>query len=132
MCVAYAITTKELAAALETAGIRHLKHTLLVGVNVKDQDDVPHDVISAARPQARYLVPVVRTITTQAQFKAEHLSEYKLKNVGVPTLTQLCVRRPACLCMLQRLLHVPTIVLLALTSAASSRRSKSTWMTTTF
>ena len=80
MCVAYGITTKELAAALETAGIQHLKHTLLVGVNVKDKDDVPHDAISAARPQALYIVPVVRTITTQAQFKAEHLSEHKLKN----------------------------------------------------
>ena len=88
MCVAYGITTKELAAALETAGIQHLKHTLLVGVNVKDQDDVPHDAISAARPQALYIVPVVRTITTQAQFKAEHFSEYKLKNLGVPTLTE--------------------------------------------
>ena len=101
MCVAYAITTKELAAALETAGIRHLKHTLLVGVNVKDQDDVPHDAISAARPQALYIVPVVRTITTQAQFKAEHLSEYKLKKLGVPTLTQQRERRLGCLCMLQ-------------------------------
>ena len=27
MCVAYGITTKELAAALETAGLRYLKHT---------------------------------------------------------------------------------------------------------
>ena len=33
-------------------------------------------------------MPVVRTITTQAQFKAEHLSEYKLKSLGVPTLMQ--------------------------------------------
>jgi hypothetical protein len=33
-------------------------------------------------------MPVVRTITTQAQFKAEHLSEYKLKNLGVPTLME--------------------------------------------
>jgi hypothetical protein len=88
MCVAYGITTKELAAALETAGLRHLKHTLLVGVNIKDQDDVPHDAITAAHPQALYIVPVVRTITTQAQFKAEHLSEYKLKNLGVPTLME--------------------------------------------
>ena len=37
MCVAYGISTKELAAALETAGIRHLKFTLRVGVNVKNQ-----------------------------------------------------------------------------------------------
>ena len=90
MCVAHGITTKELAAALETAGIQHLKHTLHVGVNVKGQDDVPHDAISAARPQALYIVPVVRTITTQAQLlsKAEHLSEYKLKSLGVPTLMQ--------------------------------------------
>ena len=88
MCVAYGITGKTLAAALETAGIQHLKHKLHVGVNVKDQDDVPHDAISAARPQALYIVPVVRTITTQAQFEAEHLSEYKLKNLGVPTLIE--------------------------------------------
>ena len=65
MCVAYAITTKELAAALETASIRHLKHTLLVGVNVKDQDDVPHDAISAAAssfvvmPYATHIAPLV-------------------------------------------------------------------------
>jgi hypothetical protein len=52
MCVAHGITTKELAAVLETAGIQHLKYTLHVGVNVKDHDDVPHDHISAARPQA--------------------------------------------------------------------------------
>ena len=87
-CVAYGITTKERAAVLETAGIGHLKHTLHVGVNAKDRDDVPHDHISAARPEALYIVPVVRTITTQAQFKDEHLSEYKLKNLGVPTLMQ--------------------------------------------
>ena len=55
MCVAHGITTKELAAVLETAGIQHLKYTLHVGVNVKDQDDVPHDHISAARPQALYI-----------------------------------------------------------------------------
>ena len=88
VCVAYGIPTKEFAAALETHGICHLKYTLLVGVNVKDKDDVPHDDISAARPQALYLVPVVRTITTQTQFKAEHLSAHKLKNLGVPTLTE--------------------------------------------
>jgi len=84
ICVAYGITTKALAKALETTGIRHLKHTLLVGVNVKDHDDVPHDGISSARPQALYIVPGVRTITTQTQFKAEHLSEYKLKLAGMP------------------------------------------------
>ena len=88
VCVAYGIPTKEFAAALETHGICHLKYTLLVGVNVKDKDDVPHDDISAARPQALYLVPVVRTITTQTQFKTEHLSAHKLKNLGVPTLTE--------------------------------------------
>ena len=88
VCVAYGITTKQLAAMLETAGLLHLKDILLVGVNVKGQDDVPHDGISAARPQALYIVPVVRTITTQAQFKAEHLSEYKLKNIGMATSVQ--------------------------------------------
>ena len=86
--MAYGITTRELAKALETAGIRHLKHTLHVGVNVKDKDDVPHDGISVARPQALYLVPVVRTITTQALFKGQHLSEHKLKNLGVSTLME--------------------------------------------
>eukprot|EP00966_Prymnesium_polylepis_P303241 7004565-Prymnesium_polylepis.1 len=88
MCVAHGITTKELAAALETAGIQHLKPTLHVGLNVKEQDDLPHNHISAAHPQALYIVPVVRTIATQAQFKAEHLSEHKLKNLGVPTLME--------------------------------------------
>ena len=51
-------------------------------------DDVPHDHISAARPQALYIVAAMRTITTQAQFQATHLSEHKLKNLGVPTLTE--------------------------------------------
>jgi hypothetical protein len=60
MCVAYSITTKELAAALETAGIQHLKHTLHVGVNVKDQDSIQfnylvtrdNDSPRRARPKA--------------------------------------------------------------------------------
>ena len=99
MCVAYGITTKELASTLETAGIRHLKHKLLVGVNVKDKDDVPHDGISAARPQALYIVPVLPRFTTQQQFWGEHKSYYKqthggsgLKEqrlaVGLPALKQ--------------------------------------------
>jgi hypothetical protein len=83
MCVAYGITTKDRAKALESAGIQHLKHTLHIGVNVKDTDDVPHDAICDARPQALYIVPAVRTIATQAQFKDEHLSEYKLKLPGL-------------------------------------------------
>ena len=33
-------------------------------------------------------MPVVRTITTQAHFKADHLSQHKLKNLGVPTLKE--------------------------------------------
>ena len=86
--MAYGITTKDRAKALESAGIQHLKHTLHIGVNVKDTDDVPHDAICDARPQALYIVPAVRTIATQAQFKDEHLSEYKLKRLGVPTMTQ--------------------------------------------
>ena len=86
--MAYGITTRQLAAALETTGILHLKHILGVGVNVKDKDDVPHDTISAARPQALYVIPVVRSITTQAQFKAEHVSAYKGRLVGAMTLTQ--------------------------------------------
>ena len=56
--------------------------------NVKGRDDVPHDAISAARPQAIYLKPVVPRITSRSQFKEEHISEYKLKNMGVPTVTQ--------------------------------------------
>ena len=100
--VAHGITTKDLAKALETAGIHHLNpphtmagihHTLHVGVNVKDTDDVPHrycilSLLLARRPSTLCVVPVVRIITTQAEFKAEHLSEYKLKNLGVPTLMQ--------------------------------------------
>ena len=84
MCVAYGITNKQLAESLETAGIGHLKHTLHVGVNFKDKDAVPHGAISPARPQALYIVPVVRTIKTQAQFKTVHLSDYKLKQLAVP------------------------------------------------
>jgi hypothetical protein len=41
--VAYGIVTKKIAATLETAGIRHLKQILGVGVNYKDSDDVPHN-----------------------------------------------------------------------------------------
>jgi hypothetical protein len=55
---------------------------------VKRQDDVPHSGISAARPQAIYLKPVVPHITKHSQFKEEHISEYKRKNMGLPTMTQ--------------------------------------------
>ena len=87
-CLAYGITTKKTAASLESVAINHLKNHMQVGVNVKGQDDVPHDAISAARPQAIYLKPVVPRITSRSQFKEEHISEYKRKNMGVPTVTQ--------------------------------------------
>jgi hypothetical protein len=82
ICVAYGITTKDLAKTLETAGIQHLKYTLCVGVNVKDEDDVPHDAISAARPQALYIVPVWPRFASQQQFWDEHKSYYKLTHGG--------------------------------------------------
>ena len=81
LCVAYGITSKTLAAMLETSGIQHLKD-LGICVNVKSKDDVPHDGINAARPQALYLVRVVPTITTLQQFKLEHKSYYKLTHGG--------------------------------------------------
>ena len=81
VCVAHGIDSKPLAALLETAGIRHLKR-MGVGVNVKNSDDVPHNGISAARPQALYLVPVKPTITTVQQFKDEHVSYYKKTQGG--------------------------------------------------
>ena len=88
VCVAYGITDKARAAALETAGIQHLKYTLRVGVNTKDKDDVPHDGISAARPQALYIVPVLPCFTTQQQFKDEHRSYYKLTLGGAGLMEQ--------------------------------------------
>ena len=87
MCVAFGITSKTLAATLETAGIQCLKG-LGVGVNVKCQDDVPHNSISDARPQALYLVPVVHTITTPQQFKDVHVSYYKQKHHGTDPITR--------------------------------------------
>ena len=86
MCVAYDITDKAVAAALETAGIRHLKFTLSVGVNVKSSDDVPHDGYSITRPGALYIVPVQPRFTTQEQFRDEHMSYYKQKRQGKPGL----------------------------------------------
>jgi hypothetical protein len=79
--LAHGIDSKQLAASLETAGIRHLKR-MGVGVNVKNSDDVPHDGISAARTQALYVVPVQPTITTVRQFKDEHKSYYKQTHGG--------------------------------------------------
>ena len=81
LCVAHGIDSKPLAASLETAGICHLKR-MEVGVNVKNSDDVSHNGISAARPQALYVVPVKRTITTVQQFKDEHVSYYKKTHGG--------------------------------------------------
>jgi hypothetical protein len=82
VCVAHGIDSKSLAALLETAGIQHLKR-MGVGVNVKNSDDVPHNGISAARPQALYVVPVKPTITTVQQFKDEHVSYYKQTHGGL-------------------------------------------------
>ena len=88
ICVAYGITDKALAAALETAGIQHLKHTLRVGVNVKSSDDVPHDGYSSARPAALYIVPVQPRFTTQQQFWDEHKSYYKQTLGGAGIMEQ--------------------------------------------
>ena len=58
-------------------GIKHLKHELLVGVNVVESGDVLHDNISAYRPQVLYIVafvPVMATIETQAKSTDVHLS----------------------------------------------------------
>ena len=98
LCVAYGITSKTLAAMLETSGIQHLKD-LGIGVNVKSKDDVPHDGINAARPQALYLVRVVPTITTLQQFKLEHKSYYKLTHGGEGLMEQ---RRAAGLPIIKR------------------------------
>ena len=76
-CVAYGVTEKQSAEALETAAIQHLQCVLRVGVNDKSADAVPHDEISAARPQALYIVPVLPRFTTQQQFWDEHKSYYK-------------------------------------------------------
>ena len=138
MCVAYGIATKDRAKALESAGIQHLKHTLHIGVNVKDTDDVPHDAICAARPQALYIVPALSTITTQAQFRAEPGPSISRSTSSRSSACRLLgrlrcssARRLACRSRVLMLLHVPTIVPLALTMAASSQRSMSAWMTTT-
>ena len=82
ICVAFGITGKALAATLETAAIQYLKHTKRVGVNDKISDDVSHDRISATRPQALYIVPVLPRFTTQQQFWDEHKSYYKLTHGG--------------------------------------------------
>ena len=88
ICVAYGITGKTLAAALETAGIKHLKFTLGVGVNVKNADDVPHDGYSSARPAALYIVPGQPRFTTPQQFWDEHKSYYKLTHGGAGIMEQ--------------------------------------------
>eukprot|EP00325_Prymnesiales_sp_UTEX-LB-985_P032348 CAMPEP_0174719302 /NCGR_PEP_ID=MMETSP1094-20130205/30898_1 /TAXON_ID=156173 /ORGANISM="Chrysochromulina brevifilum, Strain UTEX LB 985" /LENGTH=352 /DNA_ID=CAMNT_0015919579 /DNA_START=215 /DNA_END=1270 /DNA_ORIENTATION=+ len=88
ICVAFGITGKALAATLETAAIKHLKHTLRVGVNDKSSDDVPHDRISATRLQALYIVPVLPRFTTQQQFWDEHKSYYKQTNGGAGLMEQ--------------------------------------------
>ena len=104
VCVAYGIKSKPLAATLETSGIQHLKN-LGIGVNVKSKDDVPHDGISAARPQALYIVRVVRTITTLQQFKNEHASYYKQTHGGAGLKEQ---RRAAGLPIHKKHVHDPT------------------------
>ena len=104
MCVATGITSKTLASMLETSGIQHLKG-LGICVNVKGKDDVPHDGISAARPQALYIVRVVRTITTLQQFKNEHASYYKQMHGGAGLKEQ---RRAAGLPIHKKHVHDPT------------------------
>ena len=85
ICVAYGIASKVLAAALESAGIQHLKYTLRVGVNSKDSDDVPHDGYSSVNLAALYIVQVAARITTQAQFFQEHVSYYVERTHGTST-----------------------------------------------
>ena len=85
ICVAYGIASKVLAAALECAGIQHLKYTLRVGVNSKDSDDVPHDGYSSVNLAALYIVQVAARITTQAQFFQEHVSYYMERTHGTST-----------------------------------------------
>lgn len=88
MCVAYGITSQANAKALETAGIEHLKFTLLVGVNVRISDDVPHNGYSPSRPAALYIVPVQPRFTTQQQFWHEHKSYYKQTHGGAGLMEQ--------------------------------------------
>ena len=86
ICVAFGISTKKLAETLETAGIMHLKHKLGVGVNHCETSNIPHDN-SVSRKAALYIVPVVDTISTQAQFESKHLSNYMMvKGLEVTTI----------------------------------------------
>ena len=78
ICVAYGIQTKELAEELESAGIVHLKYTLKVGVNHNEVSTIPHKKIGVNRPSALYIVPVVNTIKSQAQFAEEHISAHTM------------------------------------------------------
>ena len=96
ICIARGITAKSISAALETAGIRlrHLKYTLLTGVNTKDSDDVPHDHISLDETAALYIVPTVSSIATQQQFSVQHVSYY-LMNQGTTKEERKLAKRAA-------------------------------------
>ena len=88
ICVARGLTDKASAAALETAGIQHLKYKRLCGVNVKSSDDVPHAGYSSSRPGALYIVPVQPRYTTQKHFWEEHKSHYKMTKGGAGLMEQ--------------------------------------------
>ena len=88
ICLATGIGSKVEAAQLETAAIRFAKFQLMAGVNVKSKDDVPHDNYSPQRPAALYAARVVAHITTQQQFLLEHMSYYRQRTLGIPTLVQ--------------------------------------------
>ena len=83
LCVARGLTDTASAAALETAGIQHLKFELRVGVNVRSyESDVSHDGYSSSRPGALYIVPVQPRFTTQQHFWEKHKSRYKMTKGG--------------------------------------------------
>jgi len=69
---------------LETAAIKLTKKEMLIGVNTKEQDRVPHDKYAADVFGAIYAVPVWPKIKTQDDFKKVYVSYYfrKLNNEG--------------------------------------------------
>ena len=82
ICVAFGIKTKALTQALETGGIKHLKHVLHVGVNVAEVSNVSSAQISKSRPAALYIVYVVAAIKSQAQFAETHRSAHMMRKGG--------------------------------------------------
>ncbi|WZN64229.1 hypothetical protein HKI87_09g57830 [Chloropicon roscoffensis] len=78
VCVCHGIKTRERAELLETAGIKHLKHKMKVGVNILDKGVLPNSVITDRRTQAVYVVPVVDgKFTNQDHFFQERAKAVK-------------------------------------------------------